>query len=522
MNVKILLLSLFVMMSACSAGSSEFSSKSLEDKKPNIIYILADDLGYGELGVYGQNKIETPNIDALARAGMRFTQHYSGAPVCAPARFMLLTGTHAGHAYIRGNDEWNERGDVWNYKAVIQDSNLEGQRPIPRSTVLLPQKLKEVGYRTGMVGKWGLGAPHTDAIPTKMGFDFFYGYNCQRQAHTYYPVHLYHNEQRVYIGNDTIAPSTKLAEGDSENDPESYTNYTLEAYAPDLMFEQLLYFIGESNEQENSPFFAYWATPLPHNPIQAPKKWVDYYVKKFGTEEPYIGQRGYFPHQNPRAGYAAMISYLDENVGKLITFLKENDLYENTLILFSSDNGVTYSGGTDGVYFNSSGAFDEEYGRAKGFVYEGGIRVPLIAQWPGKIEAQSQTDLISSQYDIMATLGEIAGFKLENPTDGISFAPTLIGNPQNETHEFLFWEFPEYGGQVAIRMGEWKLVRQHLKDDQDPTLELYNLESDPQEKNNVANDYPEIVAKAALIFKEQHENSEIERFRIPLIENSLY
>ena len=217
-----------------------------------------------------------------------------------------------------------------------------------------------------------------------------------------------------------------------------------------------------------------------------------------------------------------MISYLDENVGKLIAFLKENNLYDNTLILFSSDNGVTYSGGTDGAYFNSSGMFDEGYGRAKGFVYEGGIRVPLIAQWPGRIKAKSQTDLISSQYDVMATLSEISGFELDATTDGISFAPTLLGTAQHKTHDFLYWEYPEYGGQVAIRMGKWKLIRQHLKDDLAPTLELYNLEIDPQEQINVAHQFPEIVAKAASIFKEQHKNAEIEGFRIPLIENSLF
>jgi len=522
MNVKAPLLVILMLLSACNIRSVESPTLWSKNDRPNIIYILADDLGYGELGVYGQDKIETPNLDALANAGMRFTQHYSGAPVCAPARYMLLTGTHAGHAFIRGNDEWNDRGEVWNYRAVLEDSTLEGQRPIPSNTVLLPKKLKEVGYRTGMVGKWGLGAPHTESIPTKMGFDFFFGYNCQRQAHTYYPVHLYHNEQRVFIGNDTIAPSKKLAKGDSEFDPESYKNYTLDAYAPDLMFDQLLYFIGDRSNQDEAPFFAYWATPLPHNPIQAPKRWVDYYIKKFGEEDPYVGQRGYFPHQNPRAGYAAMISYLDENVGKLIAFLKENDLYENTLILFSSDNGVTYSGGTDGAYFNSSGMFDEGYGRAKGFVYEGGIRVPLIAQWPGRIKAQSQTDLISSQYDVMATFSEISGFELDATTDGISFAPTLLGTAQHKTHDFLYWEYPEYGGQVAIRMGKWKLIRQHLKDDLAPTLELYNLEIDPQEQINVAHQFPEIVAKAASIFKEQHKNAEIEGFRIPLIENSLF
>lgn len=506
---------LFLLPLSCKEQKTEETSATV---KPNIIYILADDLGYGELGVYGQEKIETPNIDALAHNGMLFTQHYTSAPVCAPARYMLLTGKHSGHAFIRGNDEWGVRGDVWNYRAMAKDSTLEGQRPIPSNTVLLPQKLKEQGYTTGMVGKWGLGAPHTASIPTKMGFDFFYGYNCQRQAHTYYPLHLYHNENRVHLQNDTIAPSTKFPDGTDPNDPESYADYTLTDYAPDLMFEQMVNFISD---QQKNPFFFYWATPIPHNAIQAPQRWVDYYKEKFGPEEPYLGDKGYFPHQNPRAGYAAMISYLDENVGKLIAHLKKEGLYENTLIVFSSDNGVTFTGGTDGEFFNSSGPFGEERGKGKGFVYEGGIRVPMIASWPGHIKPGTQTDHISVQYDLMATLSDIVGVEKPADTDGISFLPTLLQQEGQQPHDFLYWEFPEYGGQVAIRMNEWKVVRQHLKDDEDPTLELYNLKTDLAETKNVAEEHPEILERAAAIFEAEHINAETERFRIPKIERGL-
>ncbi|MGX1928359.1 arylsulfatase [Flagellimonas sp. 2504JD4-2] len=498
------------------------SKKKTEEpvkSKPNIIYILADDLGFGELGVYGQQKIETPNIDALAQNGMLFTQHYTGAPVCAPARYMLMTGRHAGHSYIRGNHEWRERGNVWDYREMILDSTLEGQHPIPSNTVLFPQLLQKEGYTTGMVGKWGLGAPHTESIPTKKGFDFFYGYNCQRQAHTYYPVHLYKNENRVYLNNDTIPPHTKLSEGADPNDPASYKNFNLNDYAPDLMFDEMMGFIAENKEK---PFFLYWASPIPHNAIQAPQKWVDYYKEKFGEEEPYLGNAGYFPHQNPRAGYAAMISYLDENVGKLVNYLKENGLYENTIIMFTSDNGVTFTGGTDGEFFNSSGVFGEERGRGKGFVYEGGIRVPMIASWPNHIRPGSKTDHISAHYDVMATLFDL--IDLENPqeTDGISFSPTLLGEEGQAEHDFLYWEFPEYGGQVAIRMGDWKFVRQNLKNPKaEPTVELYNLAQDPAELNNVADENPEIIAKASEIFSKEHTDSEVERFRIPLIENGL-
>ncbi len=504
------------LLHSCSESPSSATNESIP---PNIIYILADDLGYGELGAYGQTKIETPNIDALAKEGMLFTQHYTSAPVCAPARYMLLTGLHSGHAYIRGNDEWRERGEVWDYHAMIKDSTLEGQRPIPSNTLLFPRKLKEAGYATGMVGKWGLGAPHTDAIPTKMGFDFFFGYNCQRQAHTYYPVHLYKNEFRVKLNNDTIAPHTKLPEGVSPENPESYQNFNLNDYTPDLMFDEMIGFIDRNKQQ---PFFMYWASPIPHNPIQAPQPWVDYYIDKFGEETPYLGDKGYFPHPNPHAGYAAMISYLDENVGRLVKYLKAEGLYHNTLIMFTSDNGPTFTGGTDAAYFNSAGPFEEDYGRTKGFVYEGGIRVPMIASWPGKIAPGSTTEVVSAHYDVFATLADLVQLEPPVGTDGISFLPTLLGQPQTKHHSFLYWEFPAYDGQVAIRMGDWKVVRQHLKDDkQEPTLELYNLKEDPAESNNIAESHPDIVQKAAEIFDREHTTPETEGFRIPLIEEGL-
>jgi arylsulfatase A-like enzyme len=507
-----------VMLFSCKSTKIDSSTNSAI-KKPNIIYILADDLGYGELGSYGQKLIETPHLDQLAQSGMRFTNHYTGAPVCAPARYMLLTGKHSGHAYIRGNDEWAERGDVWNYKAVSKDWTLEGQRPLPEGTKLLPSYLKSVGYTIGMAGKWGLGAPHTHSIPTKMGFDYFFGYNCQRQAHTFYPLHLYENENRYPLNNDTVPPSIKLSPDVNPNDMASYAKYNLNDYTPTIMFDKMISFI---KQQKDKPFYFYWATPIPHNPIQAPQRWVDYYIKKFGEEEPYLGKNSYYPHKNPRAGYAAMISYLDEQVGTLVKFLKDNGMYENTIIMFSSDNGVTYTGGTDGKFFNSSGPFDEEYGRGKGFVYEGGIRVPLIASWPGKIKANTTSDLISSHYDLLATLADLTGFEKPSDTDGISMLPTLLGKTQHSKHDYLFWEFPEYAGQVAIRMGEWKVVRQNLKNDKKaPTLELYNLTTDPNEKINVANQHPELLTKAAEIFKKEHLNASVERFRIPLIETGL-
>ncbi len=511
-TVLILLASAFLI----SCQNSERKEKTKEEsEKPNIIYILADDLGYNELGAYGQKKIETPNIDALAKEGMMFTQHYTSAPVCAPARYSLLTGKHSGNSYIRGNNEWPERGDVWNYLKMAKDSTLEGQHPVPKETRTIANMLQEKGYKTGMIGKWGMGAPHTHSIPTKMGFDFFFGYNCQRQAHTYYPLHLYKNEQRVHLNNDTVAPGTKLPAGANPYDDESYAKYDLNEYAPSLMFDEITTFVDKNI---NDPFFLYWASPIPHSPLQAPTDWVEHYKKKFGEEEPFLGDRAYFPNRNPRATYAAMISYLDENIGKLVQQLKENGQYENTLIIFTSDNGPA-SSGTDSPWFKSAAPFKTKNGYVKGHLNEGGIRIPMIASWPGRIKANSKTDLISAHYDVMATFGDLINSDVPPDTDGISFLPTLLGKDKQKEHEFLFWAFPGYGGQIAIRMGEWKVLRKNLKNEEKPTLELYNLTNDPQEMNNLADGYPEIIKKAARIFEKEYQDAEVENFNIPAIEN---
>ena len=514
---RLLALAVAGLLLACGSETSSLTQKA---PPPNIIYILADDLGFGELGAYGQEKIETPNIDALAANGLLFSQHYTSAPVCAPARYMLLTGRHAGHAYIRGNDEWGDRGEVWDHHAMARDSTLEGQRPMPADTRTLAHRLQSLGYTTALVGKWGLGAPHTESIPTKMGFDYFYGYNCQRQAHTYCPPHLYENESRVYLDNEVVPPRTLLPEGADPQDLASYAAYAQPDYAPDLMFERILGFVNERAETDD-PFFLYWATPIPHVALQAPQRWVDHYVEKFGDEEPYLGDQGYFPNRYPRATYAAMISYLDENVGRLVGRLKELGEYENTLIFFTSDNGPSYAGGADPEFFASAAPFRGEHGRGKGFVYEGGIRVPLIASWPGRIEAGGITDHVSAHYDMDATLAALTGYAVPDSTDGVSFLPTLLREGEQTRHDFLYWEFPEQGGQVAIRMGDWKVVRQNLKNDQAPTLEVYNLRADPLESTDVAAEHPEIVDRAAAIFAREHTNAAIERFRIPAVEAGL-
>lgn len=483
--------------------------QSVYSEKPNIVYILADDLGYNELGCYGQDTIETPNIDALAASGIRFTQHYSGSPVCAPSRCVLMTGKHTGHAYIRGNDEWGERGDTWNFAKAVEDPNLEGQRPLPVGTKTIGTLLQGVGYKTAIVGKWGLGAPLTNSIPTKMGFDFFYGYNCQRQAHTFYPKHLWKNEEKDWLDNELVVPGTKLAEGADPNDPASYSKYRLSEYAPELMLEEALGFVRENKE---SPFFLYFASPIPHVPLQAPESWVEYYQEKLGPEDPYLGNKGYFPNRTPRATYAAMVSYLDEQVGDIVSELKELGLYDNTLILFSSDNGPTYNGGSDSAYFESASPFKSEYGWAKGFSTEGGIRVPMIASWEGMIKGGRTSQHVSAFWDVLPTLCELSGARVPSDVDGLSFVPNLLGEPQ-EPHEFLYWEFPAYEGQQAVRMGDWKALRKGIfKGNMD--LELYNLKTDPREQFDVSAAYPEVVAKIEAIMESEREPAVLERFKI--------
>ncbi|MDN5199999.1 arylsulfatase [Fulvivirgaceae bacterium BMA10] len=498
---------LFLILIQVSCTDSRVSE---EPKKPNIIYILADDLGYAELGCYGQELIETPNIDALASNGIRFTDHYAGAPVCAPSRCVLLTGQHAGHAYIRGNDEWAARGEVWNFAKAVEDPNLEGQRPIPDSIPTIGDILQEAGYKTAIVGKWGLGAPLTDGIPNNRGFDFFYGYNCQRQAHTLHPKHLWRNNEKVWLDNDLVVPGTKL---DSTADPqniESYSNYFQKDYAPKLMLDEAL---GFMEKNKDNPFFLYFATPLTHAPLQVPQEYVDKYVEKFGDEEPYLGNRGYFPNRYPRATYAAMVTYLDQQVGEIVKKLKELGEYENTLIIFSSDNGPTYNGGTDSPFFDSAKPFKSGYGWGKGFTHEGGIRVPMIASWEGKIAPGTTTGHISAFWDVLPTLAEVADVKAPDNIDGVSFLPTLLGDNRQTKHEFLYWEFPSYQGQQAVRFGDWKGIRKNIfKGNME--IALYNLKEDPAEQQDVAEENPDIVEKISQIMKNEHTSAHIDRFKI--------
>ena len=484
---------------------------NIEPQRPNIIYILADDLGYGEIGVFGQKLIETPNIDNLAKSGMIFTDHYSGAPVCAPARSVLLTGNHSGNTHIRANGEWSERGNVWSFKAMLEDPYLEGQRPLLDSITTVAQVLHDNGYKTGMVGKWGLGAPLTNSIPNKKGFDFFYGYNCQRQAHTYYPTHLWKNETRDLLDNYIVTKQEGL-DGLDPNEPESYSKYNQNDYAPTLMHKEALNFISRN---QSAPFFLYYASPIPHLPLQAPKKWVNYYQKKFGKEIPYTG-KSYYPNKTPRATYAAMISYLDEQVGELIEKLKEINQYENTLIIFTSDNGPSWVDHVDYKFFNSTGKFVNSRRTMKGSVSEGGIRVPMIASWPNKIKAGSKSNHISAFYDFFETACDVAGIDNEIQTDGVSFYPEMIGGVQAK-HDYLYWEYPASGGLQAIRMGKWKGVKNNLF--KNPSkLKLFDLSYDEKELNDVSSKNPEIVKELEQKLKEAHSTPYLKEFIIPSLE----
>ena len=469
------------------------AAAGFSQSKPNIIYIYADDLGYGELGSYGQTKIRTPNLDRLAKEGMRFTQHYTSAPVCAPARCMLLTGKHAGHTYIHGNYELGE----------FADSLEGGQMPLPEGTFTIGHLMKQAGYKTAVIGKWGLGMANTSGNPQKQGFDYAYGYLDQKQAHNYYPTHLWENGQWDPLQNPVINVHKPL-------DPSTATDHEFEYfrgkdYAPAKLTEKALSFI---DKKAKAPFFIYLPYTLPHLSLQAPEDYVKKYIGAF-DEKPYFGQKGYASAKYPLSTYAAMITYLDDQVGIILEKIKKLGLDNNTLILFSSDNGATFDvGGVDRFFFNSNGGLRG----AKQDLFEGGIREPLIARWPGKIKAGTTSDLVSVQFDLMATLADLTHQKM-TATDGISFLPELTGK-QNEQkkHPYLYFEFPENGGQLAVRMGDWKGVKLDMKLHPDSKWKLFNLASDRNETTDLAEQHPEMIAQFDAIVKKEHRNAHIKEW----------
>ena len=431
-----------VSISGCT--ETLFGDAKRPPGKPNIIYILADDLGYGDLSCYGQNKFQTPNIDRLAREGMLFTQHYSGSTVCAPSRCALMTGLHTGHCQVRGN----------------QEVKPEGQSPMKPGTIAIPTLLKQTGYVCGMFGKWGLGAPGSQSDPANY-FDEFYGYNCQREAHTYYPGHLWHNRKKVKLDGKT--------------------------YSHDLIMNAAKKFIKTN---KNRPFFCYMPITIPHAAMHAPKELHDKYRKLFPQFENTTGKYAGPKVQNPVAAFAAMVEHLDNGVGQVLELLKEIGIDDNTIVMFTSDNGPHKEGGHNPKFFNCSGPFRGH----KRDLYEGGIRVPMVARWPDRIKANSQTDHISAFWDVMPTLCEIANVKTPKDIDGISFMPAMVGRKQKK-HEYLYWEFHERGGKQAVRMGKWKGVRLKVANNPNGPIELYDLDKDIAEKNNIADKHPEIVAK---------------------------
>jgi arylsulfatase A-like enzyme len=459
------------VLSGCESGLR----RAYGQERPNIVYILADDLGYGDLGCYGQKDIHTPNLDRMAREGMVVTQHYSGSTVCAPSRSCLMTGQHTGHTPVRGNKEYQP----------------EGQHPLPAESVTVAEVLKRAGYTTGAFGKWGLGYPGSEGDPNNQGFDEFYGYNCQRYAHNYYPYFLRHNDKKVMLAGN---------EGKKT-----------EQYAPDLIQEQTLKFI-EANK--DNPFFLYVPNVIPHAELLVPE---DEIVKSYRgqfAEKPYKGvddgrsykRGGYGSVETPRANFAAMVTRLDRYVGEILDRLRQLGLDKRTLVMFTSDNGPHGEGGANPKYFDSSGGLRG----MKRDLYEGGIRVPMIARWPGKIKAGSGSEHISAFWDVMPTLAELAGADAPDNIDGISFVPTLLGQKQKQKeHEYLYWEFHERGGKQAVRKGKWKAIRLQVKRDPDGPLELYDLQKDPQEKNNVASQHPDIVDRMAQIMREAHVDSDV-------------
>lgn len=455
---------------------------------PNIIYILADDLGYGELGAYGQEKIKTPHLDRLAAGGMRFTQHYTGAPVCAPSRYMFLTGSHAGHAYIRGNYELGQ----------FEDEKEGGQMPIPETTPTLAKMLKKAGYQTAMVGKWGLGMHGTTGSPLLQGFDYYYGYLDQKQAHNYYPTHLWENDQPAPLENDYFLVHSPIAPGSSQP---AFDQFKGKDYAPDHMLGKALHFLDTT--AVNKPFFLYYPSPIPHVSLQVPDSLLQDYKGQF-EEQAYYGTQGYTAHQTPKAAYAAMITHLDAEVGKIWEAVKARGQEDNTILLFSSDNGPTFAGGVDAEFFNSAGGLRG----LKMDVYEGGIRIPFIAYWKGKIRPGSVSELVSGHWDMYNTFAELSGQEQSSP-DGISLVPELLGKEGQQQHDYLYFEYPEKRGQLALRMGDWKGVKTEMKIHPNTPWELYNLKEDPQEQTDVAAQHPEIVKQIDELQRQAHRHPHI-------------
>ncbi len=432
--------------------------------KPNIIFIMADDLGYADIGAFGQTRIRTPHIDRLAAEGIKLTDFYAGSVVCAPSRSCLMTGLHTGHTRVRGNS-----------------SKATGQRvPLLPENTTVAEVLKTAGYATGIMGKWGLGDPGTTGTPNRKGFDHWFGYLNQRNAHLYYPEFLWRNEEKVIL--------------------EDNFNEQRGSYSHDLIATEALGFIREHKDQ---PFFLYLPFTIPHVELLVPEDSLKKYKGAFPEPNPFIQTPGEHRHtqMTPRAAYAAMITRMDRDIGRIMALLKELGIDDDTLVIFTSDNGAGRGSGYDPDFFQSNGPL-RGY---KSDVYEGGIRVPGVARWPGNIKPGSVSDHPVTFWDFLPTATDIAGAQVPAGLDGISFLPTLLGEDSRQRkHEFLYWEFAtSRQSSQAVRMGDWKAVRLTPTS---PT-ELYDLSTDVGEKRNVAARHPDIIARAEALFHSEHTPS---------------
>lgn len=437
------------LLLALATGGCEISPGPALEPLPNIVFILADDLGYGDLGAYGQARIQTPRLDRMAAEGMRFTQHYAGSTVCAPSRASLMTGLDMRHAPIRDNTE-------------VQPM---GQAPLAEGTLTLARLLQQAGYRTGLYGKWGLGAPDSTGEPNRQGFDEFMGYLCQRHAHNFFPEFLFRNRERFSLPGNVVPDQRPDGAGKAS---------VKETYSPDVLLAGALDFIRQNRAR---PFFLYFASTLPHANNEAGDE---------GMEVPDLGPYAEFDWPPAQQGHAAMITWLDRSVGAILDHLEELSLSQRTVVIFTSDNGPHREGGADPEFFASSGPLRG----IKRDLYEGGIRVPLIVQYPEHITPGSVSHHVSAFWDWMPTLAELVGSPVP-PGDGISLLPELRGEPQLE-HEFLYWEFKE---KRAVRFGSWKAVIPAAG----AAVELYDLDADLSETTNLAGEHPDQVARASAL-----------------------
>ncbi len=455
------LLSSFILVAQSAVSAPPDSPGATAARKPNIIFILADDLGYGDLGCYGQTRIKTPNLDQLAAEGIRFTDFYAGSTVCAPSRCALMTGLHIGHALIRGN----------------------ATQALRSGDLTVAEVLRQSGYYSGLIGKWGLGNEHTEGVPQKKGFDEFVGYLDQTHAHDYYTDYLWH-----YDPKSGFDDREKLLENQGGKKG---------LYIPDLLTRAALNFVRNNKPDQLNhyrPFFLYLPYIIPHANNEEGRRTGN--GMQVPSDAPYSNE----PWPQTEKNKAAMISRLDADVGKLMDKLKQLKIDDNTIVFFSSDNGPHKEGGVDPRFFESSGPLRG----TKRDLYEGGIRVPLIVRWPKAIKPGQVSNFIGAFWDFLPTAAEIVGARYPTNLDGISMLPTLLGRPQTNWHEFLYWEFHERGFQQAIRMGDWKAVRPQAGE----PLELYDLRSDAGEKQNVADKNPAVVAQLEALLKQARTDSE--------------